>query len=793
MPLTTAPGLTFDILDFSQAVRRLGDTRVLMVGAAERGPLNTPTAVNSEAEFIRTFGVPLSNDYGAHAAVRYLRRGRGLVYLRVAGASAATASASFAGRLGGSVATKSSTTITINGGSNPTDGDTLVLDDGDIDITFEFDDDANVTSGNIPVSIGADALSTTGNLLSAIRNSPLAMTVEDTTGSGSSNGELTVTLSYNGSTRETAANSGSSATGSTPPSLGTFSGGAAPAVPTGVVTFSGQPTDADTVSIDDGDTSVTYEFDNNNSGTSGNRLVQIGDDAAETAQNFRDAVNNAGQSLSATYTAAGQSDTGDYHVRVVHQNTGTDGNNAMGGTATNVDTTGLDGGEAATSPSAIGTAFTLNAKTPGTGANGMEVVIQPTAVSGAPPVNFDLLVRFPEDPTLPAVKTVVERYNNVSLDSNSDRYIETVLDGDTDEQAVASRYVTVDTVKSGAEAEAGTFTFSGGHNGIEYDSTTGNNGLLDSNGDIVATAYIGTSSGNTATGMKAVRDPEKATYTLSAVPGVSHRQVVNELIDLAESRGDHLAILDLPEGLTTTQAIQWHNGTAAGISGIQPPPTVKLDTEFAAAYWPWVEVENRYDTTNKTAKITLPPSGDVLGAIAASDRAASPWFAPAGHTRGRLDVLGLEYSPDADEQAQLLRDGNAINPIVDFASGGPTIWGNSTLLRRSSMLQQVHVIRLVIYARRVLATSLRFVVFEPTDPVTMRRIKQTVNPVLETIAGQQGLADFRVIVDESINPPEVLNQRKLNAQLLLKPYNAVEELNTTFAIFSQGVGFPESI
>lgn len=58
--------------------------------------------------------------------------------------------------------------------SNPSDGDTLVIDDGVQAITFEFDDDSSSTG--TPVSIGADPLETGASLVSAINSSPSAVT-----------------------------------------------------------------------------------------------------------------------------------------------------------------------------------------------------------------------------------------------------------------------------------------------------------------------------------------------------------------------------------------------------------------------------------------------------------------------------------------------------------------------------------------------------------------------------------------------------------------------------------------
>jgi len=59
---------------------------------------------------------------------------------------------------------------------------------------------------------------------------------------------------------------------------------------TGTFTFGGQPTDGETVTINDGDKSVTFEFDNDSAFTRGNVGVTIGASANATADNLQAAI-----------------------------------------------------------------------------------------------------------------------------------------------------------------------------------------------------------------------------------------------------------------------------------------------------------------------------------------------------------------------------------------------------------------------------------------------------------------------------------------------------------------------
>lgn len=96
MASPVAPGFYTREIDLSDYIQELSSTLFAVVGTAERGPLNTPTLIVSEEDFINTFGRPLFNaqypneslrSYGGHAAIAYLRRGQQLFYTRVADGS----------------------------------------------------------------------------------------------------------------------------------------------------------------------------------------------------------------------------------------------------------------------------------------------------------------------------------------------------------------------------------------------------------------------------------------------------------------------------------------------------------------------------------------------------------------------------------------------------------------------------------------------------------------------------------------------------------------------------------
>jgi len=795
MPLTDPPGIFFRELDFTHAARTVGETLLLCAGGATKGAINTPTLVNSEAELVDAFGPPILSDYAIQSAVQYLRRGRSCVFLRLAGASVETASVGVVGLTGGSVAAAGVGSVEFTGNpSEATAADFIDISDGVISVSFEFDSDSSVTAGKVPVTIGADASATMANFIAAVNASILDVTALAAV--GAANPKATITHNRTGARAgvSIADTEGGARTNIT---VVDFAGGAAPGPSTGLIQFLSGSNAADgdlvTISDDGGATTTVFEFDTGDGVAAPNVAVAVGGTAAISATNLRTAINNSSLGIVAT-DALGDATTPPKPSVFLLAIAGGSASSITATTIVAGATTATVAGEDATAPSTQASVMTVGASTPGTWGNGVDVQLQATTVPGAPSGNFDLLVLAARDPTLPTIKSVVERYNNLSLDSTDSRFVTDVVAGKTSENAVASKFIVIESVAGGSSVSPATYTLGTGngrvgHDGIVHNAATGKDGLFDAAGAVIPAAYIGVEGGAAPTGLKAARDTERVVFNIAAVPGVSHTQIIDEMIDLATSRGDSIALVDPPLALTVDQVIDWHNGVLTGVPGVPNPPNKRLDSSFATVNYSWVKVHDSYNKVD----IFIPPSGLVAGLMARTDVIARPWFPSAGHTRGRLSVLAVETSPSAAERTRMLRNGNSVNPIVDFQGSGPTLFGSQTLLRRDSILQQVHVRRLLIFARAAIRTSVKFLLWEPNDDVTRRRFVKRVGAILESIKGGRGLEDFAVIADKSVNTPDVINERRLVGKVLLKPFNAVERIEIDFALFDQGADFNERV
>ncbi len=210
-----------------------------------------------------------------------------------------------------------------------------------------------------------------------------------------------------------------------------------------------------------------------------------------------------------------------------------------------------------------------------------------------------------------------------------------------------------------------------------------------------------------------------------------------------------------------------------------------LDSNYTACYWPWLKIINPTG-----ALISVPPSVIVPGALAFTDKNAFPWYAPAGLQRGVLTSVTNTYV----QLNQSYRDSlyNArVNPIAFFPNNGVVIWGQKTLQARPSALDRVNVRRLLIAVKKYIASATRFLVFEPNSTQTRKRFENIVNPYLEQVKNNQGLYAFRVVMDETNNTSDLIDQNILYGQLFLQPTRTAEFVILDFNIQPTGAEFAQ--
>lgn len=265
-------------------------------------------------------------------------------------------------------------------------------------------------------------------------------------------------------------------------------------------------------------------------------------------------------------------------------------------------------------------------------------------------------------------------------------------------------------------------------------------------------------------------------FDLLVTPGLidnfeDHAKIITRAINMVEDRGDAFYIIDPTyKGSTVGQA------RAAAEA---------RNTNYGAYYYPWVQIAD----PDLGGNYWVPPSAIVPSVYSFTDAVSEKWYAPAGLNRGGLDMaIQAERLMTQNDRDNLYL--KSVNPIATFPRTGVVVWGQKTLQKKKSALDRINVRRLLIAAKRHVANTSKYLVFEQNTEQTRSRFLNITKPWFENARIKQGLYDFRIIIDERNNTPDVVDRNEMRAQIYLKPAKTAEFIIVDFFVLPTGAAFP---
>ena len=412
---------------------------------------------------------------------------------------------------------------------------------------------------------------------------------------------------------------------------------------------------------------------------------------------------------------------------------------------------------------------------------------------------FTLSVRRGDDNT--KGKIILESFNDLSLDPNSENYIESVVgnqsiskatDGDgsvyvstTGEYVNRSKYIRISGVNRqtldyiGNDGLISNVNLSGSLPTAQSGSFQNATGAITTSGNFFGdinntdTQGLGTATGY-ADAISILGNKDEYVFNIVSAPGLiyefgNHKTQLDSIISLAETRGDAIAVVDT----------QNYGATVSNVTGTAG----NINSSYTATYWPWLQM---LSATGKTEWV--PASVVIPGVYAFTDGAAAPWFAPAGLTRGGIgDVIQAERKLTRT-QRDTLYSAN-VNPIATFPGAGISVFGQKTLQKKKSALDRVNVRRLLIDLKKFVGDVSRGLVFEQNTNTTRNNFLAQVNPYLESVVQRQGLYAFRVVMDDTNNTADVIDRNQLIGQIFIQPAKTVEFIVLDFTIEPTGASF----
>ena len=404
-------------------------------------------------------------------------------------------------------------------------------------------------------------------------------------------------------------------------------------------------------------------------------------------------------------------------------------------------------------------------------------------------------------------KVILETYNNLSLDPNSENYIAKVI---------GNQYQQINTSESPAYIETiGEYVNRSNYVRVSAVNATtlnylGNDGLtvnLDSDSISYSASLPIVQSGSFygATGdlfandrpanyfkditsidsqglvgpcydniISVLENTEDYVFNIISAPGLvyelaGHITPLDSIISLAETRGDCISVVDLVD----------HGSTVSNTTA----QSAVLNSSYAAAYWPWLQTQS---ATGRNEWI--PASVVIPGVYAFTDNSSAPWFAPAGLVRGGITgVIQAERRLTRTQRDTLYS--NKVNPIASFPGQGISVFGQKTLQTKASALDRVNVRRLLIELKKFIGDQSRNLIFEQNTIATRNRFLATVNPYLESVVQRQGLYTYRVVMDDTNNTADVVDRNQLIGQIFIQPAKTAEFIVLDFTIEPSGATF----
>ena len=284
---------------------------------------------------------------------------------------------------------------------------------------------------------------------------------------------------------------------------------------------------------------------------------------------------------------------------------------------------------------------------------------------------------------------------------------------------------------------------------------------------------------------KIMTDPLASRVNIIATPGIRSNYVTDHIGQLTKEYSKALYIMDINAYDDNLNTIFDDSTTRPNVrKTVEQFEGRAVDNNYVATYFPDI-IKN--DRINGDA-VNMPASIAAMGALAYNDAIAYPWFAPAGFNRGALnEVINTEVRLNTEDRNILYEA--RINPIANFPTGPFVIFGQKTLQQSRSALDRVNVRRMLLEVKRIVSDIANRIVFEQNTPSTRNRFVAEVTPALSNIQVQQGVDQFRVVMDASNNTQLDVEQNRLNGRIVLVPTRAIEFIAMDFIITNSGVSF----
>ena len=263
-------------------------------------------------------------------------------------------------------------------------------------------------------------------------------------------------------------------------------------------------------------------------------------------------------------------------------------------------------------------------------------------------------------------------------------------------------------------------------------------------------------------------------FLMSGMAGITCQKYLVD--EISSSRKDCVTFLTPPysavvdnKGNEVDSVLEWRTQIGASSYAFIEGCWKQIYSEFDGKYY-WI-----------------PTNADTAGLCTLRD----PWVAIAGKNYGSIkNCIKISWQPNKTQYDVLFQ--KDVNAIKTISGSGTFLWGDKTAYGTNSALDALSVRNTLIYIERIIQNYAESVLWENNTPSTQQRFKLAVTQRLNTIKGAEGISDFEVICDSSVNTADVLNNKMFVAKIRIKPVLPIRNILLEFIVTQQGAEFNET-
>jgi hypothetical protein len=228
-------------------------------------------------------------------------------------------------------------------------------------------------------------------------------------------------------------------------------------------------------------------------------------------------------------------------------------------------------------------------------------------------------------------------------------------------------------------------------------------------------------------------------------------------IDFTELLGRWVVLLDAPPGLAQRQILAWR---------------ARFGSAWAAGYHPWLRASRPDDA--REGMVSVPPSAFAAGILAAQEIAFGVQHGPANLLATGVVAVTDRVSPQRHGELHQ----SAVNVFAPERDGFRLSAGRTLSL--DPQWRQLSVRRLVSMLRRALLRQMQWTVFEPNDARLRDELTRLLDGYLRSLfragafRGRTPAQGYFVRCDESVNPPQIVDEGKLICLVGIAPVEPLE-------------------